>query len=391
MSGTTNPCDFQLRTRLIFGENTISRLGELAKELHAQRVLLVTDPGVVAAGHAVRAKETLESAGVNVVVFDGVQENPTTREIDACLDVAQSATPELIVGLGGGSSLDTAKGCNFLLTNGGRMEDYRGMGKATRPMLPMIALPTTAGTGSECQSSALITDEVTHEKMACLDAKATPCIAILDPTLTVTQPRHVTAATGMDAIAHAVETWVTKRRSAISALFSVEAFKRLVHNIPRVLGDPQDLDARGEMLLGAAFAGIAIENSMLGAAHSTANPLTARYGIVHGEAVGMMLPHVVRFNSGHGPTMGLYAALATGAGLTRCGDSLSVASEALVTALESLLSLSNMPRSLEECGVPKADLPLLAQEAARQWTAEFNPRPVTPQNFLAIYESAYRG
>ncbi|MCX6905750.1 MAG: iron-containing alcohol dehydrogenase, partial [Verrucomicrobia bacterium] len=159
--------DHQPRTRIIFGPGAIERLGEVARELPAKRVLLVTDKGVEAAGHLARARASLEQAGLAVIVFDEVIQNPTARCVETCCNMAQTGRVEAIVGLGGGSSLDTAKGCNFLLTNGGRMQDYWGTGKATKLMLPLIAIPTTAGTGSECQSFALITDEQTHRKMAC--------------------------------------------------------------------------------------------------------------------------------------------------------------------------------------------------------------------------------
>ena len=144
--------DYLPRTRLVFGINTVERAGPLARELGAERVLVVTDPGVAKAGHAGRLEHILQSCGLGVVVFDQVHENPTTRDVDKCLAVAKSAGIDTLIGLGGGSSMDTAKGCNFLLTNGGRMQDYWGVGKATKPMLPLIAIPTTAGTGSECQS-----------------------------------------------------------------------------------------------------------------------------------------------------------------------------------------------------------------------------------------------
>ena len=177
--------EYQPRTRVVFGANSVERVGELARELGARCVLVVTDPGIVTAGHADRVEHILQSCGLGVLVFDEVRENPTTRDVDKCLAVAKSAGIDTIIGLGGGSSMDTAKGTNFLLTNGGRMQDYWGVGKATRPMLPLIAIPTTAGTGSECQSAALIADEHTHQKMACLDPKAAARIAILDPVLTV--------------------------------------------------------------------------------------------------------------------------------------------------------------------------------------------------------------
>src|SRR6185295_1384069 len=200
------------------------------------------------------------------------------------------------IGLGGGSSMDCAKGINFLFSCGGRMQDYWGEGKATGPLLPMIAVPTTAGTGSETQSYALIADAVTHVKMACGDKRAAFRAAILDPELTLTQPPRVTALTGIDALAHALETYVTKRRNSLSLAFSREAWRHLAPNILRVINDPTDLPARGAMQLGACLAGLAIENSMLGAAHAIANPLTATYDIAHGEAIALMLPHVIRRN-----------------------------------------------------------------------------------------------
>ncbi len=383
------PFDHEPRTRLVFGPDTVDRVGELARTLSARRVLLVTDRGIVSAGHAERARRSLETAGLSVVLFDQVIENPTTRCVENCRELAQAGGIDTLVGLGGGSSLDTAKACNFLLTNGGRMQDYWGVGKASKAMLPLIAIPTTAGTGSECQSFALITDETTHQKMACGDPKAAARIAILDPTLTVSQPPRVTACTGIDAIAHAVETAVTRKRSPLSQLYSQAAFKLCVAGLPQVLTNPQDLEARSRMLLGAAWAGTAIENSMLGAAHSAANPLTAHYGIVHGEAVGLMLPWVVRFNAEAPAVRQTYAELACAAGLAQQDDRPNAAVQVLVATLDSLLSLAGMPRALCERGVDRSALPPLAREAAAQWTAGFNPRPIIAPDFERLYHAAF--
>jgi alcohol dehydrogenase len=386
---TTAPFDVTPRTRLVFGNGSLARLGELARELGGTRVLLVTDRHLVAAGHAGHAQQALKGHVESVTVFDEVRENPTTVDVARCLEVARSARIDLIVGLGGGSSMDTAKGANFLLTNGGEMKDYWGVGKATKPMLPLIAVPTTAGTGSECQSAALIADEVTHQKMACLDPKAAACVALLDPELTVSQPPRVTAFTGVDAIAHAVESTVTNKRNAVSLMYSHEAFKRLVVALPQVLANPTDLEARGQMLLGAAFAGKAIENSMLGAAHSAANPLTAHFNVVHGAAVGLMLPHVVRFNAaGDEWVRRAYAELASAPEIACVSEGLDQAVDALVARLETLLNLAGIPRSLAEAGADPAQIPTLATEAAKQWTANFNPRAVSVADFAALYQAA---
>lgn len=381
--------DYQPRTRIVFGAKSIDRVGDMTRDCGARRALLVTDPGIVAAGHADRARMALEGAGVAVMVFDRVKENPTTREVDACLAAAKAAGVDSIVGLGGGSSMDTAKGCNFLLTNGGRMQDYWGVGKATKPMLPLIAIPTTAGTGSECQSFALIADEATHQKMACGDPKAAARVAILDPELTVSQPRRVTACTGIDAIAHAVETAVTKKRNALSLLFSHQAFAYAIHNFPRVLEQPSDVDARGRMMWSAALAGMAIENSMLGAAHSAANPLTAHFGIVHGVAVGIMLPAIVRFNGEDSEARAAYCELAASAGLVRRADPQDAALEALASRIEYLLNEAGMPRSIGDAGGKRSAIAQMSEEAAKQWTANFNPRPIIPKDFEKLYSAAF--
>jgi alcohol dehydrogenase len=381
--------EFQPRTRVVFGENAIERIGQYVLEIGGKRVLLVTDPGIKAAGHADRVQAIIEAAGVHVTLFDRVQENPTTRCVKACVDVARQAKIDLLVGLGGGSSMDTAKGCNFILTNGGEMKDYWGVGKARLPMLPLIAIPTTGGTGSECQSFAVISDEHSHQKMACGDPKAAARVALLDPLLTLSQPPKVTACTGIDAVAHAVETAVTRKRTAVSFLFSREAFKLTVLALPRVLASPGDLEARGSMLLGAAWAGTAIENSMLGAAHSAANPLTAHFDIAHGLAVGLMLPHVVRFNTLESQSARAYADLAAAAGIVGGDASPALAAEQLAQRLEGIIRATGLPASLTECGVDRESIAELSREASAQWTAQFNPRPVTAADFEGLYLQAF--
>lgn len=380
--------DYPARTRIVFGAGAIDRIGMLAKELGRSRALVVTDQGIVKAGHINRATASLRAVGVSVALYDAVRENPTTLDVDECLAIARAENIDLIIGLGGGSSMDTAKGCNFLLTNGGQMRDYWGVGKATKPMLPMIAVPTTAGTGSECQSFALIADATTHQKMACGDPKAAPAIALLDPSLTLTQPRQVTADTGIDALAHAIETAVTNKRNEMSSLYAREAFKLIAANLDMVLDRPDDIEARGRMQLGAAFAGVAIESSMLGAAHSAANPLTAHFNVIHGRAVGLMLPHVMRFNASLPAAARAYEDLARAARLADNGDGAHKAVDALIARVEALLNKAGIPRSARECGVDDAILPTLASEAAGQWTANFNPRKPTVEDFHELYSQA---
>jgi alcohol dehydrogenase len=251
-------------------------------------------------------------------------------------------------------------------------------------MLPSLCVPTTAGTGSEAQSYALIADEQTHMKMACGDRKAAFRAAILDPEVTVSQPAMVTAVTGIDALSHALESYVCTRRNLLSQTFAREAWRLLEPNLERVLRHPGDLEARGAMQLGAHLAGAAIENSMLGACHACANPLTAHYGLTHGTAIGILLPHVIRFNA---PTVaGLYADLAHQAGLAN-GDR-GAAAESLARRFTDLMHLAGLPTTLSACGVSDSILPLLAEEAAQQWTGRFNPRPVAEADLVRIYEAA---
>jgi alcohol dehydrogenase len=378
-----SPFDHQPLGRIVFGCGTLARCGELVRELGGTRVLLVTDPGLEAAGHPQNAQRFMREAGLGVFVFDGVEENPETLHVAKAVELAKKHAIDFIVAVGGGSSMDVAKGVNFILTNGGTMSDYRGFGRATKPMLPSIGIPTTAGTGSEAQSYALIADTSSHLKMACGDRKAAFRVSILDPELTTSQPPAVTAVTGIDALTHAVESYVCSRRSAVSQAYSLAAWRHLEPNLERVLDAPYDLAARGAMQLGAHLAGMAIEAAMLGACHACANPLTAHYGITHGIAVGVMLPHVVRFNAL--AVAPLYSDLVLHSG-PRNGE---LPAETLAKRFQTWLRRAELPTTLSQCGVSRSILPVLAEEASQQWTGKFNPRPVGELELLRIYESAW--
>jgi alcohol dehydrogenase len=378
--------DFQPRTRVVFGAGAINELGKLAVELGFRRTLLVADHGLVASGHVDEALTPLQAVGVDVIRFHDFEANPDTRMIEAGRAFVASRQIDSIIGLGGGSSMDCAKGINFLLTNGGRMADYRGYGKANKPLLPMIAIPTTAGTGSEAQTYALISDADTHVKMACGDPKAAFRVALLDPALTLSQPRSITASSGFDAIAHAVETYVTTKRTPLSEIFSREAWQLLEGNYERVLTQPDDVEARGAMQLGAFYAGVAIENSMLGATHACANPLTARYGTAHGEAIAMLLPSVVRWNESAAADR--YAMLWKLSRVSTERDDCTP-TEALARRLEELATAGGLQADLSGVGITKTELADLAAEAAEQWTGTFNPRPFDKQGAMEVYSCAY--
>ena len=380
-----NPFDFHYPPRLIFGQDSLDRLGAMMLDQEGRRALLVSDPGVAAAGHASRAVASLEEAGIEVFVFEEIDENPTTRHVENLTTFARSTRVDCIVGVGGGSVIDTDRGANFLITNGGRMEDYWGYGKAPEPMLPMIAVPTTAGTGTETQSFAVIVNEETNQKMACGDKNALCKVVILDPKLTLSKPARVTAASGIDAISHVVESWVSKPRNAISCMFAAQAWWCLSGAFDSVAASPQNIEARSRMLIGASLAGAAIEHSMLGAAHSCANPLTARYHTAHGVAVGLMLPHVVRFNGAECDA--LYAELLARGGFQLVSE--QSASEFLAVWISGRLETHGLPTRLSEIGASMADVPDLALQASEQWTAQFNPRQVALEDFETLYETAF--
>ncbi len=366
------PFDFRPRTRVLFGEGGFTRLGEVARELGGTRCLLVADPGMVQAGYAQEATRSLKARRMAVHAFHDFQPNPTSAMVEAGHAFAAPHGIDLIVAVGGGSSLDCAKAINFLLTNGGSIRDYWGYGKATKPMMSMLAVPTTAGTGSEAQSYATITDAESGVRMACGDRQVSFRAAILDPKLTVSQPASLTAAAGYDALSHALETLVTTRQTALSECFSRSAWRLINSGLERVLADPTDLDARGAILLGAHFGGLAIENSALGAAHALAYSLTGHFGIPHGVAIALVLARVVEWNQGVAGAryQELYA-----------GD--------LIERLRSLAELAGLPVNLREANVPEESLPRLAEDAASQWAGKFNPRPLDAAGALEIYQRAY--
>lgn len=366
------PFDFRPRTRVLFGAGEFTRLGEVAREMGGTRCLLVADPGMLEAGYVKEATRTLKARRMEVFGFHDFTSDPTTAMVEAGAAAAAAERPDLIVSVGGGSSMDCAKGINFVLSNGGRMRDYWGYGKAAKPMLPMIAVPTTAGTGSEAQSYCIVIDAETHTRMACGDAKSTFRAAILDPRLTVTQPRALAAATGYDALSHALETLVTTRHNALSECFSRSAWRLISRNFERAVNDPDDLEARGGMLLGAHFGGLAVENSMLGAAHACASPLTAQFGVTHGVAIALMLRHTVRWNR---------------AASRSCYEELGAPH--LEERLLELAEAAGLPVTLREVGVAEEALPRLAEEAAVQWPGKFNPRPLDAAGALEMYEWAF--
>lgn len=369
---------------VVYGRGSLARLGELAGELGATRALVVTDRGIARAGHVERAVASLAASAVEVSLFDRVDENPTSETVDHGVAAVRDLDVDLVVGLGGGSAMDAAKGINLVLTNGGRIADYEGFDRAERPLLPAIGVPTTAGTGSEAQSYALISEAVSHRKMACGDPDLRFHTVLLDPELLATVPAATRAASGLDAVSHAVESFVTTRRTEASAALAKTAWELLDRHLDSELAaagpGSNEATTRGALQLAAFLAGAAIERSMLGAAHACANPLTARYGTTHGAAVALLLPAVIRFNATVAEER--YAQLVGGPAPSPDG------AERLARRVEALRRAGGLPERLAEVGVERAHLEELAAAAAEQWTLRFNPRPATRDDLRELYAAA---
>ena len=367
-----------LGQQLVFGPGSVSRIGTLAREMGAGRVLLVADPAMRETGHLERVLASLGESETESLIFDQVQENPTTGSVEEAASRLEEEKFDLIVAVGGGSAMDTAKALNFLLSNGGRMEDYRGYGQAGKDMYPSIGVPTTAGTGSEAQSYALIARSRDHQKMACGDPGVRFRGVILDPELLETASRQVLAASAVDALSHAVESLASAASHPISRMFSCWSWKLLEPNCENAVNEG-NREPLGQMLIGAYLAGMAVELSMLGAAHACANPLTARYGLSHGAAVALLLPRVVRMN---GPAVNADYGMLEGIDPVQ-------AAESLARRLEALRTRFDLPTSLLELGVSESSIEELAREAAQQWTGQFNPVPLTAETATRIYESLF--
>lgn len=344
---------------VVSGAGSLARLGEFV----SGRVLLVTDAGVVAAGILHQALKVLE--GCEIFVYDEVRENPSEVDVEAAASFARGVDCEMVVALGGGSVIDTAKGVLFLLAGGGVMSDYVGHGELGDVFLPLVAVPTTAGTGSEVQSFAvLMRGGEQGGKMACGDAGVMPKVAILDALLTESLPLKVARLSALDALSHALESLVCVSRSEASMSLSRGAFARIESVIEPVLTGDASVEERGVMLVGAAMAGRAIEESMLGGAHAAANALTRFLGVAHGAAVWAVLPSILRFNA------------------VEVGEFYDELRDDLVEWVEKLGRLAELKRVV----VPEGMVRELAEEAAGQWTGTFNPRPLGVEEFVEIFE-----
>lgn len=356
------PFDFRPRTRILFGAGEFARLGEVAREHNATRCLVLAAQTSVDAGYAQEAVRSLKARRMDVFAFHDFTANPTVAMVEAAREYAGPHGVNLVVALGDGDALDFAKAVNVVLSNGGSIRDYRGYGNVAKPPLPMIALPTIAGAGNEAQSNSVIYDSEDGAHVICGDPKIFFRTALLDAHLTLKQPSPFTVANGYHALANAVETLFSTRRTPISECFSREAYRLLDSAFGRMLRTPEDLEARSAMLLGAHFAGLAVEYSALGPAHACAQPLIKNYKMQPGAALALVLVPALEW-------------------MEQGAD--------LAPRLRHLVAAAELPASLTDAAIPEQVLPRLAEEAATQWTGRFSSRHFDAQAALDIYRAAY--
>lgn len=386
-----NPFSFATTAQILCESGSASQLGELCKVRDAHRVLIVTDPGITKIGLLSGVLPTLSSAGIAVEVFDQVEADPPESVVLAAVEQAKAMQAELIIGFGGGSSMDVAKLVALLAHPNctQTLQDIYGVGNARGQRLPLIQVPTTAGTGSEVTQIAIITTGATT-KMGVVSPILLPDLALLDADLTLGLPAHVTAATGIDAMVHAIEAYTSKlKKNPLSDMLAREALRLLAGNLDAVVQDGQNREARQAMLLGALLAGQAFANAPVAAVHALAYPLGGHFHIPHGLSNALVLPTVIEFNApAAAPLYAELAPLIVGRGLVP-GDADSL-TEQLVRALSELSPRCGLPSRLRDAGVPKDKLEMLAKDAMlQQRLLVNNPREVTEADALAIYNLAY--
>jgi len=387
--------------KVILGNGVVSQVGKEAEKLGTEKALIVTDEGVVKAGLVEGVKESLEAQKIGADIFDGVEAEPPARIVDECAQLARDKRYDIIIGIGGGSSLDVAKGASIMATNDGKVLDYAGTDLVPRSGLPKILIPTTAGTGSEVSRAFVISDERDNVKKAVYSDFVLADVAIVDPLLTISMPPTVTADTGVDALVHAIETYVSVNATPFSDILAIEAIYLIAENLPAAYAKANNVEARFNMALAATLAGLAFSSGGLGAVHALSNPLGTKYHLSHGRANAVMLPYVVDFNKiGN---LKKYAHIAQAMGENIEGLSAYQAAEKLVININRLLETLGIPTKISAYGASREDIPKLVEGGMklsrlfvpnpRNLTEEDvnfvpNPRNLTEEDVKNIYTNA---
>jgi alcohol dehydrogenase len=380
--------NFHVRTRVIFGCGGISGLGELAGEMGGKRFLLVADPALESPGILEEARNSLMRSGLSGEVFMKVEPEPYLDNADEAAALGREMEADIVIGMGGGSAMDSAKAAAILITGGGKAEDFVGLNKVEVPGLATIMVPTTAGTGAEVTFTAVFTNRLTKAKGGINSPYLFPSAALLDPELTFSLPPDVTAATGMDALTHAIESVTGRAATVFTEALAFSAIRLIGGNLRRAVFHGNDLPARENMLMGSILGGMALADAGVGAAHALAYPLGGNYRIPHGLANAMLIPHVMEFNR---PAAGRAMSLiAESMGVRASGASIAESAVAAVEAVKNLCSDIGIPGSLSQVGVPPADIPILIESALKVTRpVENNPRYLGETEARGIYERAF--
>lgn len=378
---------FQTPTKIISGIGSTAEIIKELNDLHAKKVLLITDPGLVQAGVAQQVVEMLKQAAVEVEIFDAVEPDPSIQVATKAAEMAKNVKANVLIALGGGSAIDTAKSAALLVTNGGYLKDYAGVNKVVKPILPLIAVPTTAGTGSEVTIFAVMSDPEKQEKFTISSALIAPAFAVLDPLLTLKLPPSVTAFTGMDALTHAIEAFTSSIAQPATDALALSAIKLILKHLPVAVGRGDNIKARDGMLQASLLAGIAFNNAFLGLAHAIASPLGGHFHVPHGLANAVMLPYVMEYNL---PTaVRRYAEIGCALGLQAVGDTPRAVAEKTVAAITQLARDINIPEKLSNIGAKEELLPLVARDALKSIQLKFNVRNASEKEILALLQKAY--
>ena len=381
------PFTFNTTPSLRMGAGLARQLGEIVKPICGENILFVTDPGMVANGLVGPVVNTLRAAGLRVTIFDQVQADPPEAIILQAADMARHVSG--VVGFGGGSSLDVAKLAALLAASGQPLAEAYGIGNAKGPRLPLVLVPTTSGTGSEVTPISIVTTGAS-EKMGVVSPLILPDVAVLDPELTLGLPAHVTAATGIDAMVHAIEAYASANpnNNPVSRALAVEALRLMGRVLQRAVDTPGNIEARSDMMLGSMLAGQAFANSPVAAVHALAYPIGGHYKLPHGLSNALVLPHVLRFNAEVAPLA--YAELLPHVFPQVSDTGVGDAAVKFVEGMEALSRACGLPQNLRDVGIEKEALPMLARDAMNQTRLLVNnPRPVDEAAALAIYEAAW--
>ncbi|RRN69284.1 iron-containing alcohol dehydrogenase [Peribacillus simplex] len=379
--------NFNLPTSIEFGNGKVKNIGKRAKELGGKKALLITDKGLAQTGILQKVTDSLDQESVNYIVFDEITPNPKDVDCHRAYQQFKDEEIDLLIGLGGGSSMDTAKAIGTLLTHGGELRDRYGLNLLEREITPLICIPTTSGTGSEVTTGSVITDTVTKQKEAILDIKLAPKLAILDPELTLTLPKSITAATGMDALTHAIEAYTSNIAEPISDALSLYAIELIAKYLPLAVENGNDLEARKNMLVASLIAGMAFDNADLGAVHAMAEPLGGLYDTPHGVANSIFLPHVFEFNIPS--NLEKHAIVAEKLGANKVGKTIEETAYDGVVLLKELARKIGIPDFRDLGNVNPEDFPFLAEGASVHLCTQANSRKVTPADYLELFQKTY--